>query len=370
MTDNRRSKLRPILRIAAIVANSLMATLLLMSAYGGIVNPLESPYGAIIAMTFPVVLILSLLLTVVNLIWMRRMAVINGIALLLCAGPILTFCPLNFFRPSGKAIAETDEPTLKVLTFNVFGFLDFTNNGLSYSDATIKYILSQEADIVLCQEAVGILTDGSRVLSDGQRSEIRRIYPYVKADHRGMSILSKYPFKQVAVENADPNQLDLCRYDVNVNGTLLHLFSLHMQSIGLTAADKELYRHFTEGESSADMDKLRVGIIPKLKAAFRSRAVQARIVREAIDETDGNILLCGDFNDIPGSYAARTIAGDDLIDAYRHAGLGPAITYHADRLYFRIDQMFYRGDLEALRAWVGDCPSSDHYPLLAVFRLK
>ena len=40
MTDNRRSKLRPILRIAAIVANSLMATLLLMSAYGGIVNPL------------------------------------------------------------------------------------------------------------------------------------------------------------------------------------------------------------------------------------------------------------------------------------------------------------------------------------------
>lgn len=370
MTDNRRSTLRPILRIAAIVANSLLATLLLMSAYGGIINPLESPYGAIIAMTFPAVLILSLILTIVNLIWMRRMAVINGIAILLCAGPILTFCPLNLFRPSEKAIAKSGEPTIKVLTFNVFGFLDFSNNESSYSDATIKYILSQDADIVLCQEAEGILTGGNRVLSNGQQSEIRRIYPYVEADRRGMAILSKYPFTQVDVENADPNQLDLCRYDVNINGMELHLFSLHMQSIGLTAADKELYRHFTEGESSANMDKLRVGIIPKLKAAFRSRARQARIVREALDETDGNILLCGDFNDIPGSYAARTIAGDDLTDAYRHAGLGPAITYHADRLYFRIDQMFYRGDIEALRAWVGDCSSSDHYPLLAIFRLE
>lgn len=355
--------------IAAIVANSLLATLLLMSAYGGMINPLRSPYAAIIAMTFPAILIISVIVSIVNLIWMRRMAVINGLSLLLCLGPILTFCPLNFFRPDEKEIAESGEPTLKVLSFNTFGFSNFSDGNTYNGDATIEFILRQDADIVLCQEAEGILTDGYKVLSDESRKQLRNLYPYVKADHRGMAVLSKYPFNKVHVENADPNQLDLCRYDVDINGFKLHLFSLHMQSIGLTAEDKELYRNITEGESSADMDQLRVSIIAKLKAAFRSRAVQARIVRQAIDETDGNILLCGDFNDIPGSFAARTIAGDDLTDAYRHAGLGPAITYHADRLYFRIDQMFYRGDLDAIRTWVGDCHSSDHYPLIAIFRI-
>lgn len=93
------------------------------------------------------------------------------------------------------------------------------------------------------------------------------------------------------------------------------------------------------------------------------------MVRQYVDSVSDPVLLCGDFNDIPGCYAYRVIAGGDMTDAYRAAASGPAITYHADRFYFRIDQMMCRGDLTPLRVWRGTIPSSDHYPLIGYFAL-
>lgn len=369
MTTRRRQQLRIILQAGAIIGNSLLATALLSAAYGGIINPVTTPSGAIIAMAFPIMLLLTITVAVINLIWMRRMAIINGIALLLCAGPIYTFCPLNIFRQSEKSIVESGEQTLKILSFNVFNLYNFSDGNSPDGNQTIDYIFQEDADIVLCQEAAGILTPGNPQVDDRHLEALLGRYPYVTANERGMALLSKYPFQQIDVDFSDKENLDLCRYDLSVDGRTIHIFNVHMQSIGLTTHDKELYRHITEGEASGEMKEIRSGIIAKLSAAFRSRAAQAADVRRAIDATNGTVLLCGDFNDIPGSYATRVVAGDDMTDAYRHAGLGPAITYHADRLYFRIDHMFYRGEIEALRTWTGDCQSSDHYPIIAIFRL-
>ena len=78
--------------------------------------------------------------------------------------------------------------------------------------------------------------------------------------------------------------------------------------------------------------------------------------------------MAGDFNDIQGSYALRTILGDgDMHDAYAENAFGPTITYHGNRFYFRIDHVLYRGDMEAVDIERGDTPSSDHYPLLTTF---
>jgi endonuclease/exonuclease/phosphatase (EEP) superfamily protein YafD len=54
-------------------------------------------------------------------------------------------------------------------------------------------------------------------------------------------------------------------------------------------------------------------------------------------------------------------------DAYRQCGFGPEITYNANKLYFRIDHILYRGDMDAINIRRGKLKSSDHYPLLATF---
>lgn len=75
----------------------------------------------------------------------------------------------------------------------------------------------------------------------------------------------------------------------------------------------------------------------------------------------------GDFNDVAGSYAYRTIRSCGLKDAYAQTAFGPTITYNASRFYFHIDQIFYRGNLRAVSIWRGKSRSSDHYPVSATF---
>lgn len=352
-----------------MVVNVLLTLITIMSAYGGTVNPQTSALPGILALMFPVFVGATLLTLAINFIWCRKAIWINGFSILMILGPISTYCPLNVFRPSVKELEADSANVFKVMTYNVYGMLPFENGESKEGNQTLQTILEADADIVILQEAGSIFWEGSFGRSESQHRLLERRYPYHSVDGRGIAVLSKYPYREIAVENPDPYQLDLNRYDMDVMGKELTIFNVHMQSIGLTRSDRDLFLQITEGETSEDeMDHIKASLLTKLASAFRSRAKQAEVVRGALDSVKGNVLLCGDFNDVPGSYAFRTVEGDDMTDAYRHAAVGPAITYHADRLYFRIDQMLYRGNLDALRVDALHRPDSDHYPLVGYFK--
>ncbi len=365
----RTSCLMKLAKLLAVPVNVALAVSLVFSAYGGTIDPLRTPIGALAAMRFPLLLLVTLIATVANALFFRRLALLNILSVLVCWGPVVTFCPLNFFRPSVSEISESTDKVIKVMTYNVYGFLDYTHHDDMVLDgnSSLEYILETDADIVLCQE--GMSVSGIKNSTMQQRDSLRARYPYIHVDDRGMEIFSKYPFERVPLTYSNRWQYDVCLYVVDVDGVRLNLFNLHLQSIGLTPSDKELFRRITDGEAKGEMQEIRHDLISKLSEAFRNRAIQAHQVREFVDSVTGPVLLCGDFNDIPGCYAARVIAGDDMTDAYRAAALGPAITYHADRFYFRIDQMMTRGGIIPLRVWREVRPSSDHYPLIGYFSL-
>ena len=371
-----RSLLRRLFDAALLLLTLLTAAATIVSAYGGTVNPEVSPLPGLAAMAFPAVLFAALAMLAVNLLFARRYALITGLSLLVCVGPILTYCPLNFFRPSMKTIVREYPDRFKLMTFNVFGFIDYTDpEHSSYThgegNRTLEYILAEDPDIVTLQEPGRVLYLDSGLSSDDQKKQVREKYPY-RHIHRGVTaILSKFPLEQVDVDADTIRGLGIQRYDVDIRGQKIHLFNVHLQSIYLLEEDKQIYVDITEGEhSDSIVTDLRHNLLSKVAAAMKKRAAQARAVRQELDRVDGDILLCGDFNDIPGSYAARQIQGADMTDAFRQSGLGPGVTYHDDRLYFRIDQIFYRGRLEALRTWNGDCPYSDHYPLISIFNIS
>lgn len=367
----RTSCLIKLAKLLAVPVNVALAVSLVFSAYGGTIDPLRTPIGALAAMLFPLLLLVTLIATVANALFFRRLALLNILSVIVCWGPVVTFCPLNFFRPSVSEISGSTDKVIKVMTYNVYGFIDYTHHDEMAQDgnSTLRCILDNDADIVLCQEAYSVSPSQIWYSTTQQRDSLRTNYPYIHVDDRGMAIFSKYPFERIPLAYTDRWQYDVCRYKVNVDGVEINLFNLHLQSIGLTASDKELFRRITDGEAQGEMQEIRHDLLSKLSSAFRNRARQAHVIREFVDSVTGPVLLCGDFNDIPGCYAARVIAGDDMTDAYRAAALGPAITYHADRFYFRIDQMMTRGDIIPLRVWREIHPSSDHYPLLGYFSL-
>ena len=154
---------------------------------------------------------------------------------------------------------------------------------------------------------------------------------------------------------------------VEANNRILTVYNVHLRSFGFTGEDKQFYNDLTTFSGKEEFSQVKPKLISKLNAAARHRARQARLLKAHIDKTGGNIIVCGDFNDTPNCYAIRTISGDCMHDAYVENAFGPTITYNADRFYFRIDHVLYKGALDAVNIERGSQDYSDHYPLLTTF---
>ncbi|GFI66697.1 hypothetical protein IMSAG192_00218 [Muribaculaceae bacterium] len=205
-----------------------------------------------------------------------------------------------------------------------------------------------------------------------QMDTINKIYPYSNFIPEGGEIIfSKYPFKIVPTPQPAWHTAHYSAYELDVDGHPLLVVNCHLQSIGLTPDDKALYRELTdkriESPTRSELSKVKNSILSKLAVAFKLRAEQARHIRQFLEEHPGNAILVGDFNDVQGNYAYRSICSAGMRDAYADSGFGPTITYIDNRFYFHIDQIFYRGDMRAVDIVRGDIKSSDHYPMTATF---
>ncbi|MDE6556556.1 MAG: endonuclease/exonuclease/phosphatase family protein, partial [Duncaniella sp.] len=359
-----------------LIVNILAALLMIASAYGGTVDPYRSAIPAILAMMFPYITTGCLILLVADSFFFRKTSLVIVAAIIICLPPLLTFSPVNL--PHAPLTENEKERSFTFLTYNVLHFWDCrgVQENLS-SNATIDYILSTDADIVNLQEVEFVKTWPLWKVTPEQIQLLAERYPYrlVNVSNQ-LAFLSKYPFERVELTDADDYLLShMALFKMNVEGRRLYVFDVHLKSIGLNPEDKELYMSLTkdtprtEAALRRELGKVKHQLLSKLASAFRLRADQARYIRRFIDEKlqGCNVIVAGDFNDIPGCYAIRTIMGDDISDAYRQNALGPTITYHLNRFHFRIDHVLYRGDMEAVNIHREPVPSSDHYPLLTTF---
>jgi endonuclease/exonuclease/phosphatase (EEP) superfamily protein YafD len=84
-----------------------------------------------------------------------------------------------------------------------------------------------------------------------------------------------------------------------------------------------------------------------------------------------SVILCGDFNDTPGSRTHRKMK-EILDDTWELIGSGEGLTFSADKPHKRIDYIWIsRGEsLRPLKMWVPQSDGSDHLPVVAEFELR
>lgn len=364
-------KILSVVKNVGILVTIAMGLLLIASAYCGYISPEISAKFALFGMTFPVFLTIECTILAVWLVVRKWQESLLTTALILACYPtLITFAPCNISFTS----ATPADSTFTLLTYNVMNFDDYENK--PGENRTLRYILDQDADFVILQEASAKVKMNELEQIGDLMPEVKKKYPYREERLRDVVILSKYPY---LVENETLNERNRpykksAAYKVNVNGKTLHIIGVHLESLRLTENDKALYRDITDITKSTShfnekkVEDVKSGILTKLATAFRVRAEQAKELRQYIDSVGENVILCGDFNDTPSSFAYNTIMGDDMSDAYKECGFGPTITFHHNRFYFRIDHVLYKGDFEAVRLQRGSQKSSDHYPLLTTFR--
>ena len=359
-----------LIRFGILAFDILVAAGLLLSAYGGAIDPNKSVWPQIFGMTFPAWIILMLVMVPVSFIIWRKSALLPTAALLIAMPAILTISPLHI----GGALSQSERASsFSVMTYNVYGFVDHEfesddSGGKGAKESrSLQQIIDTQPDIVCMQEGYN-----PNYRFKLQMDTINKIYPYSNFIPEGGEIIfSKYPFKIVPTPQPAWHTAHYSAYELDVDGHPLLVVNCHLQSIGLTPDDKALYRELTdkriESPTRSELSKVKNSILSKLAVAFKLRAEQARHIRQFLEEYPGNAILVGDFNDVQGSYAYRSICSAGMRDAYADSGFGPTITYIDNRFYFHIDQIFYRGDMRAVDIVRGDIKSSDHYPMTATF---
>lgn len=347
--------------------NVIVAAAMIFTAFAGLIDTQKMPFAGLAGMTFIGWWIMDVVVLVVDLFVNRWLSAFPSVALLVCMKPFLTFCPLNVCSP--KLTPEDSARVFKVMAYNVLSFYDNQNpdSGVIYN-RTMHEILASEADVVFIAEYDNRGNIRNYVPA-AQIDSLNRIYPYCSQGIEGNTLYSKTPIMHVKLPSRHYASGSHEVFRTVVNGRGIMIFGVHLVSYGLSEQDKEAYKDMTEMDSGIDgFREVRSSIINKLYNGFADRSEQAKLVREYVEQLDGeNVIVCGDFNDIPGSRPIRILEEAGLKDVYSEVGFGPMITFNDKRMYFRIDHFLYKGDFRPLSMTRGTSKSSDHYPVMATF---
>ena len=365
---------KKIFHIILYTLNTIVFGCLLLSAFSGYISPYRFVAFSYLGLFFPFILVGNIAVFLVWLFFKRwKLVLLHLIVFAVCGGAIYTYCPLH--RPT----KEIPEDAIKILTYNVMRFNNLTKNDKGDPPNNIlQFILESDADIVCIQEYASVRNNNKR-LSDDDITEALKKYPYnyfnslyypSHNDNYGLAIFSRFPIlstKKIPYESRYNGSFIT---ELDINGKRVSLINNHLESNKLTEEERSHYYQLTREIDTQSLDAFTQTMTSKLTPAFKSRATQAQIISKAINENENPyIIVCGDFNDTPISYARYKIKGG-LRDAFVDSGFGLGITYNKYRFLFRIDYILHSDNIKSYNASVGKLKDSDHYPLWCYLQLK
>lgn len=353
-----------VMRIISVI----VFVLTLISAYGGKVNPEYLTIPAILCLALPYFAILTIILII---FWalMRRIifTALGVLTIVACMAPLSQAMPIS----SGKT-AEEGQTTFKIISWNVL-HTDDIRKPSSGTNRAVEFMVNSGADIICLAELDNFSPRELKKASPMLIDSLIRTYPFrAGLSSNDIKILSKYPVDRAGMTViSDNNRQRFDFFTVHFpGGKKLNVGMVHLYSYDLSEEERKVMKEMKSVDGAKEsMKELKGSILSKLRNAFRRRAENAQQLREAIDSfrPSAPLIICGDFNDVPASWAYNIVRGTDMHDAYAETNFGPAITYNLHGFYFHIDQMLYRGNLEALKVKVDKINTSDHYPLVGEF---
>lgn len=207
------------------------------------------------------------------------------------------------------------------------------------SRALARELIDSGADVLLVQE----LSDAWLALLDEEVIEARFPYRVVEPhptseDYFGIGIFSAHPITRSGIERLGAEFIPMAWADLEIGGRAFRVYSIHTAPPG-SAEWAEIWE-------------------PQM------RALEAR-ARADLSETDRVLIMAGDFNASPFSFAHRRLLSTGLTEAHEQAFRGWATTW-PNGLFsvppMRLDHVYVHG--AGVRE-VRELPaiSSDHSPV-------
>ncbi len=358
-----------------LLLNILFVIPLVIAYFSPVVHPDTSIIPALFALFYPILIIVNMLFM---LYWIVRLRFYFLISLLALAGGYNLFFRAFALNNDEKPVGSYDD-ALKIVSYNVRLFDQYKwTGGQNYftRNSVFEFTISQQADVVCFQEFFhGTEKTFPTIGPYVEMSETKNYhvdYVLVKGNdekHYGLATFTRFPILNkgnIRFENSSSNSGIYT--DILFNADTIRIFNFHLESVRLNRADHQFVSEIVDPGAAGNSSSSKV-IIRKVSQAIQRRAKQAEKVSRIISQSPYPVIVCGDFNDTPLSYAYHTIS-NGLRDAFVEIGSGVGATYAGGIPFLRIDYMLHSDALEAFRFEKHQVTHSDHYPISCYFKLK
>ncbi|WP_289039794.1 endonuclease/exonuclease/phosphatase family protein [uncultured Zobellia sp.] len=304
------------------------------------------PFLSILSLGVPVLVVVNTLFFLYWLLGLKKQAFTSLFVL------IFGYFVLGTFIKLSSESTDFKEDELKVMTYNVRRFnsnRDIDNDSIPQE---IEKLIKQENPDIISFQEVGY---------DMEANYLNYPYHFLKriptGDKIHMGIFSKYPIIKAEIINFPKSVNNGSYADILYKGDTLRLYNLHMQSLGITPGTGVLRSQSSER------------LLRRMTSKFKKQQKQAQIIAEHKAKSPYRTLVCGDFNNTQFSSVYHTIIGE-MQDTFIEKGAGYGRTYNFLMIPIRIDFIMADSSFEVTGHKNFDEKFSDHFPVMASFRLK
>ena len=364
--SEENSKKPSLLERFMLALNILTLTSLLLSYAGGFISPEKFWPLAFFAMAYPIILA-AVAFFIFYWLLKRKWWIFLNISLLL----------FNWSYVKGSVGSITSEKAnedgFKVMTYNVRLFDKYNWNQTGSAKKRItKLIRTSNPDILCIQEYYARKGENLELLGSGVDYNTHLKNYYAQRNNQndfGITTITAYPMINKGTVVLENSRGALTIYsDIVIAEDTVRVYNVHLQSLNLGNEGYRILDEFLESKEIEDVDESRF-LLSRVKRGFLKRAVQADKISEHIKNSPYPVIVCGDFNDVPTSYAYQRIA-KGLKDSFAESGKGLGATY-VRVPFFRIDNILYSSKYESSSHSVYNSePLSDHYAVNSYLNVR
>lgn len=279
-------------------------------------------------------------------------------------------------HPFSSSSKNDHKHAFRIMSYNV-RLLDLYNwSGRKETRSEMLSFFKQENADVLCLQEFYSGNDsvGKNNIKDIQAQG----YPYVascvmnenKRGIWGSVVFSKFPIVTRKNHDIDVEGGNLLQeVGIKKGSDTFTVFNVHLKSNKFTSSESDLVGKKELPEWDEKTKAQTKSIYDKLENSTKNRGLEAKIVGDKIQKNKYPVIVCGDLNDIPGSYAYFKLR-TNLKDLFLEKGFGLGATYNKVIPVLRIDYIFFDPRFNVLDYQKPTEEYSDHFPVIGQFELE
>jgi len=343
------------------LVNSLSLLLLLLSYVSPYVNPNIFWPISFLGLLFPILFIINFFFLTYWFVRMKRQVWANIIILLIGVQYINAYIGTHPKK-------ETSSPTIKILSYNVRIFNAYKWIPELKKETIFNYLRKETVDILCLQEfyAPDTIPDlnytHQHIGAQSKKSQLHMaIYSRYEQKKRGtVSIYGERMnntciFSDIIIDN-----------DTFKEHSIVRVYNIHLASNWFDNSNYDFIIN-----PAMNKEAIKEGILDianRLKNSFKKRAIEVDAIKKHMNKSPYPIIVCGDFNDTPVSYAYQNIKGD-LLDSFSTCAKGIGSSF-VKIPGLRIDYILHDKIFKSVNYQKQNEVLSDHYPISCEIKIQ